>query len=49
MQILAARPVGAAFREHGARLGREPINLPSGRIVRVRYAPVATKFSGAAE
>ena len=30
-------------------LGREPINLPGGRVVRVRYAPIATKFRGAAK
>jgi hypothetical protein len=26
------------------KLGREPINLPGGRLAEVRYAPVATKF-----
>ena len=29
-------------------LGREPIMLPGGRLVRVRDAPIATKFRGAA-
>jgi len=30
-------------------LGREPINLPGGRLARVRYAPIATKFRSAAQ
>jgi hypothetical protein len=30
-------------------LGREPINLPGGRLARVRYAPIATKFRSAAK
>jgi len=30
-------------------LGREPINLPCRRLVSVRYAPIATKFRGAAK
>jgi len=29
--------------------GREPINLPGGRLAKVRYAPMATKFCNAAE
>ena len=29
------------------QLGREPINLPGGRLARVRYAPIATKFCSA--
>jgi hypothetical protein len=30
-----------------AILGREPINLPSGRLAGVRYSPIATKFPSA--
>jgi hypothetical protein len=30
-------------------LGREPINPPGGRLARVRYAPIATKFCSAAK
>ena len=30
-------------------LGREPINLPGGRLARVRYTPIATKFCIAAK
>jgi hypothetical protein len=30
------------------QLGREPINLPGGRLVRVRFTPIATKFRGGA-
>jgi hypothetical protein len=32
-----------------ANLGREPINLPGGRLARVRYTPIATKFRRAAK
>jgi hypothetical protein len=35
--------------EMPAGLGREPINLPGGRLARVRYAPIATKFRSAAK
>jgi hypothetical protein len=28
-------------------LGREPINLPGGRLARVRHAPIATNFRSA--
>jgi hypothetical protein len=31
------------------KLGREPINLPGGRLAEVRYAPIATKFCDAAK
>ena len=31
------------------RLAREPINLPGGRLVKVRYALIATKFRGVAK
>ena len=31
------------------RLGHEPINLPGGRLARVRYAPIAIKFRSAAK
>jgi hypothetical protein len=30
-----------------SKLGRELINLPGGRLARVRYAPIATKFRSA--
>ena len=30
-------------------LGREPINLPGGRLAKIRYAPIATKFRSAAK
>jgi hypothetical protein len=33
----------------GRELGREPINLPGGRLRRVRYASIATKFRSAAK
>jgi hypothetical protein len=36
-------------RPPSRRLGREPIKLPGGWVVRVRYAPIATKFRGAAK
>jgi hypothetical protein len=29
--------------------GREPINLPGGRLAKVRYAPIAIKFRSAAK
>jgi hypothetical protein len=31
------------------RLGREPINPPTGRLARVRYEPIATKFRNEAK
>ena len=40
---LAAEDKTIGVRE----LGREPINLPGGRLARVRYAPIATKFRSA--
>ena len=39
---------GAGDRGFGG-LGREPINLPGGRLARVRYAPIATKFRSEAK
>ena len=29
---------------HGFRLGREPINLPGGRLARLRYTPIADQI-----
>jgi len=29
--------------------GRDPTNLPGGKIARVRFAPIATKFCGTAK
>lgn len=37
------------FKKPAPNLGREPINLPGGRLARVRYAPIATKFRSAAK
>jgi hypothetical protein len=39
--------VGGMFTNH--ELGREPINLPVGRLARVRYAPMATEFRSTAK
>jgi hypothetical protein len=38
-----------ARRGHGDVLGGEPINLPVGRLARVRYAPMATEFRSTAK
>ena len=37
------------FEAAGGLLGREPINLPVGRLARVRYAPMATEFRSTAK
>ena len=44
---LQTRFVVVSLRECG--LGREPINLPVGRLARVRYAPMATEFRSTAK
>jgi len=35
--------------QHSSNLGRETINLPGGRLAKVRYARIATKFRSAAK
>lgn len=34
--------------QFGTKLGREPINLPGGRLTKVSYAPIAIKICSAA-
>ena len=41
----ASRP----HSQHSSNLGRETINLPGGRLAKVRYARIATKFRSAAK